>query len=202
MINTTDCAIVIGQRGTGKSYLAKGFQKMWPRRVIIDSLNEYREGTIVHSFDEFTAALMQFQNEGVKNYEIIYQFDFESSLSEVEFNEIIRVCYYFGNIQIVIEEVQLYSSVHNLPRNLKNALLTGRHQNLSLLFTSQRPGEVHKTIFSQCSHIFVGRISEGNDLRYLKNFLGEHAERLVNLPDRKFLYFSKSGVQEISNDIF
>lgn len=202
MINSTDCAIVMGQRGCGKSYLAKGFQSLWPRRIIIDSLNEYREGTIVHNFPDFADTLLHFQQSGQKEFELVYQFDFDSHMSESEFNEIIRLCYYLGNVQIVIEEVQLYSSPHSLPRNLKNALLTGRHQNISLLFTSQRPGEVNKTIISQCSHIFVGRISEGNDLNYLSKILNQDSERLISLPDRQFLYFSKNGVQQISNDVF
>lgn len=200
MIASTDCIIIMGQRGCGKSYLAKGVQSIWPRRVVIDSLNEYTEGTIVHNFHDFADTLMHFKAEGTEKFVLVYQFNFESHVSENEFNEILRLCYYFGNLQVVIEEVQLYSSTHNLPKNLKNALLTGRHQNLSLLFTSQRPGEVNKTIISQCSHSFIGLTKEGNDLKYLVNTLGKEAEKAALLQDRRFLYFSKTGVSEISND--
>jgi len=190
----------MGQRGCGKSFLAKRVQSLWPRRVVIDSLNEYTEGTIVHNFRDFADMLYHFKEVDQKEFVLVYQFNFESHISESEFNEIIRVCYYFANIQIVIEEVQLYSSTHNLPKNLKNALLTGRHQNISLLFTSQRPGEVNKTIISQCSHSFIGLTKEGNDLNYLKNTLGNEVLKASNLPARRFLYFSENGVSEISND--
>lgn len=200
MINATDCLLVMGQRGCGKSYLAKNLQSLWPRRVIIDSLNEYREGFIVHNFLDFADTLKHLHESKSENFVLVYQFDFESNISEAEFNEIIRLCYYFGNIQIVIEEVQLYSSAHKMPKNLKNALLTGRHQNISLLFTSQRPGEVNKTIISQCAHIFVGTTVEGNDLRYISSFLNQDAEKLSSLKARQFLYFSAEGIREISND--
>lgn len=200
MINATDCVLVMGRRGCGKSHLAKRIQEIWPRRVIIDSLNEYSEGIIVHDFNSFTAELLRLKNSNAEAFVIIFQFDPESHLSEMEFDHILRVCYYFGNIQVVIEEIQLYSTPHNLPKWLKNSLLTGRHQNMSLLFTSQRPGEVNKTIISQCSHIFVGSIVEGNDINYLKGFLNQDAGRLSSLPDRQFLYFSKSGITQISND--
>lgn len=201
MIAPTDCAIVMGQRGCGKSYLAKNWQLLWPRRVIIDSLNEYRDGgLIVHNFDDFADSLLHFHQTGQKEFTLIFQFDFEARNKEQIFEEILKLCYYLGNILVVVEEVQIYASVHNLPWRLENALLTGRHQNLALLFTSQRPGMVNKTIISQCSHVFVGRINEGNDLKYLKNILGDDAEKLKSLADRRFLYFSKDGIQEISND--
>lgn len=200
MIVHTDCLLVMGRRGCGKSYLAKRLQAMWPRRVIFDSLNEYTEGEFVSSFNEFAALLEQKKNSGATEFVIVFQFDPESRVSELEFDHALRLCYYFGNIQVVIEEVQLYCSSHFMPKWLKNALLTGRHQSLSLLFTSQRPGEVHKTIISQCSHVFVGTIVDGNDVRYLSNFLNQESERLPQLPDRRFLYFSKNGVKEIGND--
>lgn len=201
MIAPTDCAIVMGQRGCGKSYLARNFQSLWPRRVIIDSLNEYRDGgLIVHNFSDFADSLLHFHEVNQKEFVLIYQFDFEARNKEHIFEEILKLCYYLGNIQVVVEEVQIYASIHNLPWRLENALLTGRHQNISLLFTSQRPGMVNKTIVSQCSHVFVGRISEGNDLKYLRSILGDEVEKLRLLPDRRFLYFSKEGVKEISNE--
>ena len=200
MIGPTDCILVLGQRGCGKSHLAKNLQNLWPRKVVIDSLNEYKDGYIVHNFYDFADTLPAMHETKQKEVVIVYQFDFESHISEAEFTQVIRLCYYLGNIQIVVEEVQLYATPHNIPKYLENALLTGRHQNLSLMFTSQRPGAVNKTLFSQCSHIFVGRISEGNDLKYLSSILNQDADKLISLADRRFLYFSKDGVREVSND--
>lgn len=191
----------MGQRGCGKSYLCKNIQKLWPKRVIIDSLGEYDDGEIVHSFPELTQKLVELKNSNSQNFAVVYQFDPESEISEEEFNQIMRVCYHFGNIQIVVEEIQLYSTVHSMPHWLKQNLLIGRHQNLSLIFTSQRPGEVNKTVISQCSHIFVGKIVEGNDLNYLKATLGKEIQRLTNIPDRNFLYFNNGKIQQISNDL-
>lgn len=200
MINSTDCILIMGQRGCGKSYLCKNIQSLWPKRVIIDSLGEYDEHEAVHSFHEFTERLIQLKNSNSDSFVLVYQFDPESSLSQAEFDQIMRVCYYFGNIQVVIEEVQLYASVHSIPHWLKQCLLTGRHQNLSLIFTSQRPGEINKTIISQCAHIFCGKIVEGNDLRYVSSFLNQDSQKLTSLDKRRFLYFCEGKIQEISND--
>ncbi len=201
MIEATDCFLVMGRRGCGKSYLAKRIQEMFPRRVIIDTLNEYRnEGIVIHSFAGFAEKLTEFKEKNLKDFVLIYQFPVESDVNKAEFNQIMRLCYYFGGIQIVIEEVQLHCSTQWLPHWLRQNLLVGRHQKLSLLFTSQRPGEVNKTIVSQCHHVFCGNLIDGNDLKYVSNFLNQDANKLVTLPDRQFIYFNKGEISQISND--
>jgi len=200
MFKSTDCILIMGRRGCGKSYLAQKVQSVWPRRIILDTLGEYEEGEIVYSFHEFAEKLIQLKSSSTQNFALIYKFDPESDMSEEEFNEVMRLSYYFGNVQIVLEEVQNFSSPHVLPKWLKNCLLTGRHQNISVLATTQRPGELNKTILSQCAHIFVGQINEGNDLKYISAFLNQDAKKLVSLPERRFLYFGPEGVKEISND--
>lgn len=199
-MKSTDCILIMGRRGCGKSYLSKRIQSVWPRRIIIDSLSEYTEGIHVFNFGEYSDTLKYHKNVSSQNFEIVYQFDPENELSEEEFNQVLRLAYYYGNVQVVIEECQLYSNPHKMPMWLKNSLLTGRHQNMSLLFTTQRPGELNKTILSQCAHIFCGQINEGNDLRYVSSFLGAESEKLNQLPERQFLYFSDQGVRQVSND--
>lgn len=205
----TDCILVMGVRGCGKSHLAKRLQEMWPRRVVIDCLYEYTDSKgrpifpgakVVNNFEDFGKLISEYSEKKSKKFTIIFQSHPEAGNSEAEFNEICRICYYAGNLQLVIEEVQLHASTHFLPEALKNLCLTGRHNNISLLFTSQRPGEINKTILSQCAHIFCGRIIEGNDLKYVSNFLNQSSDRLVNLPDRKFLWRNPENIREISND--
>lgn len=191
----------MGRRGCGKSHLAQKIQDLWPRKIIIDSLNEYTEGEIVHSFHDFSEALIRLESLNPDAFTLVVQFDPDTEEGEETFNEMLRLCFYFGNVQIVIEEVQLYSSPHKMPHWLKQCLLIGRHNNLSLLFTTQRPGELNKTILSQCIHIFCGQIIEGNDLRYISSFLNENSERLSSIPARQFLYFSEGNVKKITNDL-
>ena len=199
MIAPTDCILIMGTRGTGKSFLCQNIQRLWPRRVVIDSLDEYKGEDAVSSFSAFAEKLAQFDRENRKSFVLVFKFDPESDTDQIEFDHIMRLCYYFGKIQVVIEEVQLYSSPHSIPKWLKNCLLTGRHKGLSLIFTTQRPGELSKTVLSQCNHIFCGRLVEGNDVRYVSGFLNQSAERLSSLPDRRFLYFSRGTVVEIEN---
>ena len=190
----------MGTRGCGKSYLCQEIQKIFPRRIVIDSVDEYSDENAVFSFAEFADRIVEIERAKTKTFEIVFKFDPEIGQNTDEFDQVMRCAYYFGNVQIVIEEVQLFSSPHNVPKWLKNCLLTGRHQGLSLIFTTQRPGELNKTVLSQCNHIFCGRIVEGNDLRYVAAFLNQDAEKLAGLQDRNFVYFSKNGVKQISTE--
>lgn len=201
MIHLTDCVLIMGSRGCGKSYLCQNIQKLWPRRVIFDTLDEYQEGDLVYSFDEYSARLQAYMKQNATHFVLVFKFDPESDSDHVEFDQAMRLAYYFGNVQIVIEEIQEFSSPHTMPKWLKNCLLTGRHQKISVISTTQRPGELHKTILSQSAHIFCGRIIEGNDLRYVSAFLNQDAQKLSTLPDRRFVYFSRDGVREIENSV-
>ena len=203
----TDCIFIMGRRGCGKSYLAKKLQQIWPRRIIIDPTGEYtdksgkaifKNAIVVHDFSEFGKKIIEL--EKLKKFVLIFQPGIDTRNFEAEFDEICRVCYYLGNIQMVLEELQLYASTHQIPHWLKQLMLTGRHQNISLLFTSQRPGQINKTVFSQCIHIFCGSIIEGNDLRYVANFLNQDFKILTMLPDREFLWRSPKGVKKITNN--
>jgi DNA helicase HerA-like ATPase len=201
MIHLTDCVLIMGSRGCGKSYLCQNIQKLWPRRIVFDTLDEYQEGDLVYSFDEYSEKLQEYLKSKRESFVLVFKFDPESDTDHVEFDQAMRLAYYYGNLQVVIEEVQEFSNPHTMPKWLKNCLLTGRHQKISVIATTQRPGELHKTILSQSSHIFCGRIIEGNDLRYVSSFLNQDAEKLSKLPDRRFVYFSRDGVREIENNI-
>ncbi len=192
----------MGMRGCGKSHLAKSIQTLWPKRVVIDTLDEYPENeNTVFDFYSFADRLNQLKESGAQNFEVILKFDDESRVSETEFDEAMRLCYYFGNLQVVIEEIQSHSTPHEIPHWLEKLLLKGRHRNVSILATTQRPGLLNKTILSQCDHVFVGTTIESNDLRYVSAFLGQDVDRLTKLPMRRFLYRGPDGIMEVPNEI-
>lgn len=200
MIKPTECLLVMGRRGCGKSYLAKRLQDLWPRRIIIDSLGEYTEGIQVTGFSQFCDELLKLKQKNEKQFVLVFKFDPEVPVSDDLFNQILRVCFHFKNVQVVIEEIQRYSSPHYLPHWLDQCLFVGRHKGLSLLFTTQRPGMLNKGILSQCAHVFCGQLIDGNDVSYVSGFLGEHGNKLISLPERQFIYFSDKGIKQISND--
>ena len=201
MFNQTDVIAIFGRRGSGKSYLAAKIQSLYPRRVVFDTLNEYSEGIQCRNFEEFSKTLENLKKQNSQNFQVVYQFDIEAINHEREFDEAMRLCYYFGGLTVTIEEIQSFCSVHKMPHWLKNSLLTGRHQNMAIIVTTQRPGECHKTVMSQCSHIFTGQLHDRNDVKYVSNFIGTEANELYLLDQRQFLHFCHGQpIRKMTND--
>lgn len=185
----------MGRRGSGKTYLGKQIQTCYPRRVVIDRTNEYTsaDGTVITGFDAFASAI-QTKRVGEK-WCLIFQVDPEPGNSTEEINEVLRVMYHRGmltgeNVQIVLEEVHLFSTPLSMPHWLMTSLTIGRHANQSILVTTQRPGLCHKLIISQGEHVFCGQLHDRNDIEYVRGLLGDRTYSLVDFPQRKFLYFS------------
>lgn len=166
--------------------LSRFIQSHYARVVIFDTLEEYDDGIIVHSFKQFAAIARQCESS--PRFRIIYRMD-TSRDNERDFHFALHALYEWGSLQIVIEEVQELSGTHFMPPMLKRTILTGRHNQISLLCTTQRPGELHKTILSQAGHVFAGQLHDRNDVNYVSSFMGSDSQRLVNLPQRHFLYF-------------
>lgn len=191
MPGPTDVVTILGKRGSGKSTLAWEIAKIYPRLVVFDILGEHDENNfekVVYGFDEFSQAILATEHKSA--FRILYRFDIESDAHDEEFNHSMRILYYRGQVAILIEEVWNFGTKAFLPKWLKQAYLTGRHQGIAMLTTSQRPASVHKDILAQTNNFFSGIMFESNDIRYLAEFLGKNnAENLRTIPEFHFLHY-------------
>lgn len=190
MFRSIDVIGIFGRRGCGKSHLCKNIQAVFPRKIIFDTLSEYQDIDFDETFYEFNSfsdfiIKTQFNN----SFSALIKFDVDNSQKNDQFNHMLRIIYYRGNICLVIEEIQNFCSPHYLPHFLQQVFLTGRHQNLAVIYTTQRPGTLNKNILSQSTHIFCGSLHSKNDVREVSQFLGEDAEKLTSLKDREFLWW-------------
>lgn len=177
----------MGRSECGKTTISRHLQSHFKRVVIFDTIHEYADGVLVWSLDQLFSVIEAYETKGA--FRIIYRLDPLSPTCELDFELALQVLYEWGGILIVFEEVQELATAHHMPATMKRMILTGRHQNIALLFTTQRPGELHKTMLSQCGHVFTGQLHDQNDVRYVAGYLGREARELVNLPPYHFLYF-------------
>jgi len=198
MFKSTDKIAILGTTGCGKTILSRKVQSAWSRQVVIDPMAEYDDGEVFLDFSKFAERLKILKAENSKKFRLIFRFNPEKSAAdEATFNAILRVCFYFRNIQIIVEEVQLLTSSHQLPDWMKTCVFVGRHNGISMIFVTQRPARLHKDLLSQCQHVFVGQLHDKNDLNYISNFVGENSETISNLKSGKFVYFTPGKPTEI-----
>lgn len=194
MFNSTDKFLMIGRSGCGKSYLAKTLQKIYPRRVIFDSLDEYDPSNfrnpplVVSTFEGFTSAISQVENES--KFIIIYKIDVTDSMAITYFNHCMEILYSMGNVCVVIEEIQDYCSPYKIPSFLKKGMTSGRHRNMSFFMTTQRPSFIHGDIFSQATNTFCGNLIKKSDAQTMADLLNIDRKEINVLKKREFYWFN------------
>lgn len=198
-LRTIDVIGIFGRRGCGKSFLAKKIQDAFPRLFIFDSLHEYPESEFdIYNFDEFCDAIRQ--SVGKSSFRYIIRFDIETAKKSETFEQMIRLLYYRGSVTVVIEEVQNFCTPHYIDHYLENAFLTGRHRDLSIIYTTQKPSTVNKKILSQSTKIFCGGLQTRSDIYEVANFLGDVSKTISELKDRQFLFWEVGQeVKKIEN---
>lgn len=199
-IGVDDCVTVLGTRGTGKSTVARKINKMWPRSVIIDPVEDWTDGEVVTSFPVFARRLKELKNEHAKKFRLIFRFnpDDDPKIKQETFNQVLRLAFNFRHLQVVIDEIQLFATPQFLPEQLKNLLFIGRHRGISVVCITQRPGQLNKSILAQSFHVFVGQLHERNDLRVISDFLNIDEQKIINLEKFRFFHFSPGKkIQEI-----
>nr|BFD59659.1 hypothetical protein CKG001_17660 [Bdellovibrio sp. CKG001] len=180
---------IVGKTGSGKSYLARQLlKKDFKRQVIFDPVMDWHDGIIVESWAAFAEKIMLFAK--LKEFKLIFRFSPDDPHKPETLNEALRVIYHIGNIQVVIDEIQLFCTPHYMPPYMENLYFIGRHKNIGVMGITQRPSKLNKSALAQSTHVFVGQLHERNDIRVVADFLDENTQRIVGIKPREFIYFS------------
>ena len=175
-LKVSDISIIVGQRGSGKTQLAKHLAKQYLSKSIdiwiYDVNNEYLDLEIRYTI----SSVHRYIPKDVGDIE--------------EFEDFIWKAWRHKRIVVLIEEADLYANPHSIPRAFKNLVARGRHRKIGMILITRRIASMHKYPCSQAKHFFIFRTILPNDIKYLKEFIGDKAEELPNLPDYHFLYWS------------
>lgn len=200
MIGPTDISAIFGQRGSGKTEMGKALSRLYPRLFVIDVVRDWRAredelDLITGDFDQ--AADFLEESIGRERWRAAFTFDVDtgSEIQRKTFNALLRTLYKRGeltgeNVCVLIEEVHFYCSPAGIEEWLLKLITVGRHANVPMIMSSQRPAQVHKSITSAASHKFIGRLDDGRDLKYFREILGELADEIPRLDKYDFIYHS------------
>lgn len=174
-----DVIIVLGRTGMGKSIWTRIFMRSKTRVFASDLLTDFNADYL--SEDE----LLGLHDDGYfdrgKNFRVA-----TSHADDLE--TLGCVAFVHGKAWLLIEEAGFYFDAGaRAPKWMKNAVFLGRHQELSIIITAQRPTSIPVDMRSQASRIICFNQHETNDVKWLDSYFGERSEEIADLKELECL---------------
>lgn len=163
--------LVIGKRGSGKSYLTKKMIAEHRRLLVYDIMSEYTGGIVFET--ETNDKFSQFWGH-------VYKKDFKLIFRPIqpkqEIDHLARLVFALGDMTFVVEEIDSICTAYDLPESFSRIIARGRHRNITLVGVTPAPFGIHRDLTRQAKEIYIFNTKEPRDRDYLKNLLGQEIE--------------------------
>lgn len=178
-------SLILGKRGSGKSFLANKLIEDQPRLMIYDTMSEYENG-VVFGTEDREQCLETWRRFYQKQFRFIYR----PIRPEDEIEGICELVYALGNCCFLVEEIDCYCTAHQISDSFAAIIQRGRHKNITLIGISQRPFGIHRLLTSQAKAMYIFNTNEPRDREYLRALLGQEIEtKLDALEQYQYVYW-------------
>jgi len=171
MNNEKKVILIIGKRGSGKSYLVKKMIAELRRLLVYDIMSEYRGGIVFG-----TETMTEFRSFWGWTYKKDFRFIYRPIQPKEEIDYLARLVFALGNMTFVVEEIDSICSAYDLPETFSKIIARGRHRNISLIGVTPAPFGIHRDLTRQAKEIYVFDTNEPRDRVYLRGLLGKEID--------------------------
>lgn len=189
--NKAEIYAYIGSSGSGKSAAIKQHLEefKFDRLIIWDPLQEYQDhGQVFTSLAECMRAALTEEKITREKFAVVYQPPrSDQKTKQKAFSSLCDLAMFAGDVALVIEELGMVTSPSFAPIGWKEACSTGRHKGLTIIAASQRPANVDKDFFGNCTLIQCGRLNYENDIRVMSNVLGVMPQQIKAMKPLEFV---------------
>jgi len=158
--------IILGKRGSGKSYLANELIKKLDNAIVLDV-----------NGDDYTDLQIAESELDYQKYKKLRVVAYNSDIEDSFFESITKL----HDRIIVIDECDRFCSPYNINDNLDSLIRYGRHKNISMILISRRPAELHRNITANTNEIICFKMIEPRDIEYLRKIDVDFANKVKNL---------------------
>ncbi len=182
-IKQNDIVTICGKRGSGKTYLMNQIIKSADSFFVYDALHQISISN-AYTTKNFNDALNALR-KGSKR--IIYK---PIQISIAEYDALCRLIYNIGNIMLFVDEADRVMPSRAITRNASALIDLGRTNLIGGVFLTRRLARLDSLPISQSDHVMAFKTILPQDVKYLKEFIGEIAEQAPNLKPYHFLYYN------------
>jgi hypothetical protein len=180
---------VVGASGTGKGCYIKtvilpacsGPAMVWSP---LESSDNYAEILGVRA----TASIPELIEAWKARRSAVYQPPMNPKLITSRFDLFCRAVWHMTGAAVVVEELSRVTTASYAPPSWKNLSTAGRHQGLTLIGACQRPSQVDKDFFGNCTEIRCFRVNYENDAKTMAQVLRVKPGDLLELPDLHYIH--------------
>lgn len=183
--------VIMGQVGSGKTSLIKYQLQSMPCYILYDPLGEYEQGII---FEDLVEVIDYLISNRDSMYQIIYR---PADANEVDFTEFCRIAWTLSDVHIIIDEIDMVTTVHSINMYLARIIRYGRHYNHNLICIVRVPPDLNRVITSQASEFCVFKITEPRYLDYFKKLIPMEVTRLSALQVFEYIHYDHATVSKL-----
>lgn len=99
-----------------------------------------------------------------------------------------RAVWHMTGALVIVEELSRVTTASYAPGAWKNLSTAGRHQGLTLVGACQRPSQVDKDFFGNCTEIRCFRVNYENDAKTMAQVLRVNYAELLELEDLNYIH--------------
>jgi hypothetical protein len=145
---------VMGSTGCGKSMWVKTtlLRKSDRRVAIWDYKREYQNYADLVT-ENLKEAILSMQKTG---FRVAFRPSFDDSLRIKQFDLFCKAIWHAKNTKAVMEELAMVTTPQRAPAGWKQLTCSGRSEGITIIGLSQRPAQVDKDFFDNCTELHVG----------------------------------------------
>lgn len=118
---------------------------------------------------------------------VVYEPPLNPKLIAPRFDLFCRAVWHMPGAVVIVEELSRVTMASWAPGSWKNLSTAGRHRGLTIIGTCQRPAQVDKDFFGNCSEIRCFRVNYGNDASVMGDVLCVDPGLIRALPQFQYI---------------
>lgn len=159
--------MILGQKGYGKTQLARKIAASQPRVLIHDTTKrDYGGGVVLREADEIYDHMREVKNH--LHFSVIVR-----PADERATTACFAVCRHVLNLTLVVDEADRFCTSQKSHPDLRYLINEGRHDGVNLVLVARRPHRLNIDALSQADCIVCHRIQGAGDRDTLKDFFGQ-----------------------------